>query len=100
MIDSHCHLFFDSLKNSFSKIIERSINNNITAILSINTEMKNFDKHYKPVFDKQCFFYKLNSFGRFEILPVTMSYDLCGLYSQKPCKLFLKHPGVILHYSP
>ena len=46
MIDSHCHLFFDSLKNNFLQIIERAIENNITAILSINTEMDNFDAHY------------------------------------------------------
>ena len=46
MIDSHCHLFFDSLKNNFLQIIDRAIENNITAILSINTEMDNFDAHY------------------------------------------------------
>ena len=49
MIDSHCHLFFDSLKNNFSKIIERSINNNITSILSINTKMEDFDEHYNLI---------------------------------------------------
>ena len=49
MIDSHCHLFFDSIKKNFSKIIERSINNNIAAILSINTKMEDFDSHYKLI---------------------------------------------------
>ena len=49
MIDSHCHLFFDSLKNNFSKIIERSINNNITSILSINTKMSDFEEHYNLI---------------------------------------------------
>ncbi len=46
MIDSHCHLSFDSIKNNFSVIIERAINNKITAILSINTKMNEFKSHY------------------------------------------------------
>ena len=49
MIDSHCHLFFDSLKNNFSEIIKRSIENKITAILSINTKMEDFEKHYNLI---------------------------------------------------
>ena len=49
MIDSHCHLFFDSLKNDFDNIILRSIENNITAILSINTDPENFENHYKLI---------------------------------------------------
>jgi TatD DNase family protein len=51
LIDSHCHLFFDSLKNNFPRIIERAINNNITSILSINTKMKDFESHYKLIND-------------------------------------------------
>ena len=42
MIDSHCHLFYDSLRNDFSQIIERSKLNNITSILSINTKPEDF----------------------------------------------------------
>jgi len=56
LIDSHCHLLFDSLKNSISKIIERAIKNNITAILSINTKMKDFESHYKLIDDYKSVF--------------------------------------------
>ena len=49
MIDSHCHLFFDKLKYNFPAIIKRAINNNITAILSINTKMVDFISHYKLI---------------------------------------------------
>ena len=47
MIDSHCHLFFDSIKNNIKDIIERSIDNNINAILSINTKIEDFEDHYE-----------------------------------------------------
>ena len=49
MIDSHCHLFFDSIKNDFDNIILRSIKNNITSILSINTDPEDFEKHYQLI---------------------------------------------------
>ena len=49
MIDSHCHLFIDSLKNNFSEVIKRSIDNNITSILSINTNTNDFEEHYNLI---------------------------------------------------
>ena len=45
MIDSHCHLNFKSLKNDFENLIERARKNNVTSILSINTDPKNFKEH-------------------------------------------------------
>ena len=35
MIDSHCHLNFDSLARDLKSIIQRAKENNITAMLSI-----------------------------------------------------------------
>jgi len=49
MIDSHCHLNFESLANNFSNIINSAKNNNISSILSINTDPDNFDKHYNLI---------------------------------------------------
>ena len=49
MIDSHCHLYFDSLKDNFEKIIDESIKNNITSILSINTDPNEFELHYQLI---------------------------------------------------
>ena len=46
MIDSHCHLFFDELKNNIEFIIQNAKKNNITAILSINTNKEDFLNHY------------------------------------------------------
>ena len=42
MIDSHCHPNFDDLSKDFSSIIKRAKKNNITAILSINTNPDKF----------------------------------------------------------
>lgn len=49
MIDSHCHLNFQFLKENFSQIIDNAINNDITSILSINTDPKDFDDHLELI---------------------------------------------------
>ena len=45
MIDSHCHLNFNELVENFHNIINNSKLNNITSILSINTDPKDFEEH-------------------------------------------------------
>ena len=45
MIDSHCHLNFESLAKNIDKIIYNSKKNNITSLLSINTNPKDFENH-------------------------------------------------------
>jgi Zn/Cd-binding protein ZinT len=45
MIDSHCHLNFNELAENFHNIINNSKLNNITSILSINTDPKDFEEH-------------------------------------------------------
>tara|TARA_Y100000590_G_C15721911_1_gene1013809 strand:- start:2439 stop:3236 length:798 start_codon:yes stop_codon:yes gene_type:complete len=49
LIDSHCHLFFDSIKNNISEVISNAKKNNVTGILSINTKKEDFDSHYKLI---------------------------------------------------
>ena len=49
MIDSHCHLNFDNLANNIENLIHKAINNNITSILSINTDPEEFDSHYELI---------------------------------------------------
>ena len=56
MIDSHCHLNFDSLTNDFNSIIQRAKENNITAILSINTNPDEFESHYQLIKKYQSLF--------------------------------------------
>ena len=45
MIDSHCHLNFDSLKDNIDNVINNAKKNNITSLLSINTDPNEFDSH-------------------------------------------------------
>jgi len=45
VIDSHCHLNFDILRNNFDEIIINSKNNGLTSILTINTDPKEFIDH-------------------------------------------------------
>ena len=49
MIDSHCHLNFDSLKNNIENVLSNAKKNNVTSILSINTEPQNFLEHYRII---------------------------------------------------
>ena len=51
MIDSHCHLNFESIKNNFLTIIDNAKKNNITSILTINTDPDQFDDHYNLIKD-------------------------------------------------
>jgi TatD DNase family protein len=45
MIDSHCHLNYKSLKDNFDNIILRAKDNNLTSLLSINTNPLEFEEH-------------------------------------------------------
>ena len=49
MIDSHCHLNFKSISNNIEQIIQNSKNNNVTSILSINTNPNDFDQHFNLI---------------------------------------------------
>ncbi len=45
MIDSHCHLNFENLRNDISNIIKRCNDNGVTNILTINTKPEEFKNH-------------------------------------------------------
>ena len=45
MIDSHCHLYFETLRNDLDNVISRSKENGISKILSINTNPIEFNDH-------------------------------------------------------
>ena len=56
MIDSHCHIYFKSLKNNLPKIIDNAQKNYITAFLTINTDPEDFLDHYKLIKEYQSVF--------------------------------------------
>ena len=45
MIDSHCHLNFESLSKDLPNIMDRCNENGVTHLLSINTSPKDFENH-------------------------------------------------------
>ncbi len=51
MIDSHCHLNFDSLSKNLSHIIKRCNENGVTKLLSINTKPEDFKTHLNLIKD-------------------------------------------------
>ena len=51
MIDSHCHLNFESLSQDISNIIKRCYENGVTHLLSINTRPKEFESHLDLIKD-------------------------------------------------
>ena len=51
MIDSHCHLNFESLSKDLPNIIERCNENDVTHLLSINTNPKDFESHLNLIRD-------------------------------------------------
>ena len=51
MIDSHCHLNFESLSQDISNIIKRCYENGVTHLLSINTSPKDFENHWDLIKD-------------------------------------------------
>ena len=56
MIDSHCHLNFETLSQNLNSVIERAKKNHVTAILSINTDPENFISHYNLIKNYQSIF--------------------------------------------
>ena len=81
MIDSHCHIYFESLKNNLPLIISNAQKNDITAFLSINTDPKEFLDHYKLIKNYQSIY---------------MSY---GLHPQNVSKSKLISTNEILNYT-
>ena len=51
MIDSHCHLNFESLSSDLPNVIKRCEENGVTHLLSINTKPKDFESHLNLIRD-------------------------------------------------
>ena len=82
MIDSHCHLNFESIKNNFSTIIDNAKKNKITSILSINTEPDQFDEHYNLIKDYNSIYLSYGLHPEHVTNTKLISKDLISKYSQ------------------
>ena len=86
MIDSHCHLFFDSIKNNINDVINRSIESKITAILSINTKFDEFHLHYNLIKNYQSVFISVgqhpDNVGQKNIISKNDILNICNKYEK------------------
>ena len=51
MIDSHCHLNFETLSKDLPNIVKRCFDSGVTHLLSINTNPKDFQTHMDLISD-------------------------------------------------
>ena len=49
MIDSHCHLNYQGIKDNLGQILLNAKNNNVTSMLTINTNPLDFEDHLKLI---------------------------------------------------
>ena len=85
MIDSHCHLNFESLRKNFSKIIDNAKKNEITSILSINTDPDDFLNHYKLIENYKSLFisYGLHPESVSKVKSISKDIILKNIYRNK-----------------
>ena len=87
MIDSHCHLNFETLSKDLPNIIKRSIDNGVTHLLSINTNPKDFQKHLDLISDFN------NIFISYGIHPEGINNDT--IFSFEEIEKVIKNPRLI-----
>ncbi len=99
MIDSHCHLYFDSISKNLKKIINNSKNNNVTSLLSINTNPENFIDHLNLIKDYKGIYI---SYG-LHPCEVKSYQQLSALdfdnYCNNPLVVGIGETGIDLHHS-
>ena len=87
MIDSHCHLNFETLSKDLPNIVKRSIDNGVTHLLSINTNPKDFQTHLDLISDFN------NIFISYGIHPEGINNDT--IFSFEEIEKVIKNPRLI-----
>ncbi len=99
MIDSHCHLNFESLAKNIDQIIKNSKKSNIKSLLSINTNPKDFENHISLIKNYKGIYI---SYG-LHPCEVHSLNQLSFLDFDKHCKntlvVGIGETGIDLHYS-
>ena len=99
MIDSHCHLNFESLAKNIDKIIYNSKKNNITSLLSINTNPKDFENHISLIKNHKGIYI---SYGLHpcEVKSLNqLSFLDFDKYCKNPLVVGIGETGIDLHHS-
>ena len=87
MIDSHCHLNFETLSKDLPNIVKRCIDNGDTHLLSINTNPKDFQTHLDLISDFN------NIFISYGIHPEGINDDT--IFSFEEIEKVIKNPRLI-----
>ncbi len=87
MIDSHCHLNFETLSKDLPNIVKRCIDNGVTHLLSINTNPKDFQTHLDLISDFD------NIFISYGIHPEGINNDT--IFSFEEIEKVIKNPRLI-----
>ena len=87
MIDSHCHLNFETLSKDLPNIVKRCIDNGVTHLLSINTNPKDFQTHLDLISDFN------NIFISYGIHPEGINNDT--IFSFEEIEKVIKNPRLI-----
>ena len=99
MIDSHCHLNYKSLKDDFDNIILRAKNNNLTSLLSINTNPFEFEEHLNLInkFDNIYISYGLHpeEVTETSLFPLNKLEEICT----NPKVIGIGETGLDFHHS-
>ena len=87
MIDSHCHLNFESLSNDLPNIMARCNENGVTHLLSINTNPKDFETHMDLIKDFS------NIYISYGIHPEVVNNET--IFSYKEIEKIIENPKLI-----
>ena len=99
MIDSHCHLNFESIRNNFVNIINNAKKSNITSILSINTKPDQFDEHYNLIKDYNSIYLSYGLHPEHVTNTKLISKDLISKYSKINKVIGIGETGLDLYHS-
>ena len=99
MIDSHCHLNFSSIRENISTIIDNAKNNNVTSILSINTDPENFEEHYELIKDYQSIYLSYGLHPQNVSLIKTISREKIIDFSQNNKVIAIGETGLDFYHS-
>jgi len=99
MIDSHCHLNFESIRNNFVTIIDNAKKSNITSILSINTEPDQFAEHYNLIKDYNSIYLSYGLHPEHVTNTKLISKDLISQYSKIDKVIGIGETGLDFYHS-
>ena len=99
MIDSHCHLNFESLSKDLRNIMERCNTHDVTHLLSINTNPKDFETHLDLIRDFSNIYISYGIHPEGVNNETTLSYKEIEKIIENPKLIALGETGLDFYHS-